>query len=238
MSKKRPGVTSTSRNDQTKKLKTAKGTLDSFFSSPNKSKSEPSRSSTSPRSRGKGLFRDDPLILDDDDDIHDTEAPPAVVIGDDTPFAKVDTGDAKRLVSASGSGSKISFPSLSAVESHSSLSGEPPGAFPDLGVDPLEFQVPSHPWTAKTAPYSFLSHVLEMLSQTRSLSLMLNTLTNALRVLILHDTNSIVPSMYMISNSLAPSYVPAELGLGPMIITKALQAVSGLSGAALRKVSV
>ena len=227
MSKKRPGVTSTSRNDQTKKLKTAKGTLDSFFSSPNKSKSEPSRSSTSPRSRGKGLFRDDPLILDDDDDIHDTEAPPAVVIGDDTPFAKVDTGDAKRLVSASGSGSKISFPSLSAVESHSSLSGEPPGAFPDLGVDPLEFQVPSHPWTAKTAPYSFLSHVLEMLSQTRSRILMLNTLTNALRVLILHDTNS-----------LAPSYVSAELGLGPMIITKALQAVSGLSGAALRKVSV
>src|SRR6266436_9964417 len=129
MSKKRPGVTSTSRNDQTKKLKTAKGTLDSFFSSPNKSKSEPSRSPTSPRSRGNGLFRDDPLILDDDDDIQGTEAPPAVVIGDDSPF---DTGDTKRLVSASGSGSKISFPSLSAVESHPSLSGEPPGAFPAL----------------------------------------------------------------------------------------------------------
>ncbi|KAF8331870.1 DNA ligase [Cantharellus anzutake] len=106
---------------------------------------------------------------------------------------------------------------------------------PDLSLDPLLFQIPLHPWITKTAPYAFLSHVLVLLSQTKSRTLILNTLTNALRVLIVHDSDSIIPSMYMISNTLAPPYIPIELGLGPAVISRALQAVSGLSAAALRK---
>ena len=244
MSKKRSGVASSPGNGKTKKAKTAIGALDTFFTSPSKKSSDLSGASTSKvlhdsppasQSKGRGLFPDEPIILDDDDDLYeDREVPPVTVADGDSPFAETDTGAIKLPMSASGSGSKTNtFQSRNKIEAQPS--SEPRDAFPDLTVDPLVFQVPL-PWTAQAAPYSFLSRVLAMLSQTRSRILMLNILTNALRMLILHDANSIVPSMYMISNSLAPPYVPVELGLGPMIIIKALQAVSGLSAAALRKV--
>jgi DNA ligase-1 len=79
--------------------------------------------------------------------------------------------------------------------------------------------------------------VLHQLSQTKSRILLVNTLTNALRLFIAHDPASIIPSLYIISNSLAPSYIPVELGLGPSVLSKALQSVSGLKSAALRKVN-
>ena len=56
-----------------------------------------------------------------------------------------------------------------------------------------------------------------------------------LRVLLRHDSQSVLPALYLMSNSLTPPYLPLELGLGPSIISKAVQHVSGLSSAALRK---
>lgn len=78
-------------------------------------------------------------------------------------------------------------------------------------------------------------HALSTLSNTRSRITIINTLTNYLRCIISRHPSSLVPSLYLVTNSLAPSYLAVELGLGPSVITKALRQVSGLSAAALSK---
>lgn len=111
--------------------------------------------------------------------------------------------------------------------------------FSDLSVDPIvAFNITSCPWPSAddvNAPYSFLAHALSMLSATRSRILILNILTNTLRALIVYHPASLLPALYLLSNTFSPPYSPIELGLGSSVITKALQHVSGLSSTALRK---
>ncbi|KAF8520473.1 hypothetical protein BU17DRAFT_75690 [Hysterangium stoloniferum] len=132
-----------------------------------------------------------------------------------------------------GQACPVGHPSKLSIESSTSLnlvSHE----YPDLTVDPLIFKIDAHPqWSP--ASYSFLSHVLSTLSHTRSRILILNTLTNYFRFVIQHHPPSLLPSLYLLSNSISPSYHSVELGLGSSIITKSLQQVSGLSAAALSK---
>jgi DNA ligase-1 len=113
---------------------------------------------------------------------------------------------------------------------------QPRSQYPNLSVDPAGFNLDSCFWPSSTqAPYSFLAHVLSALSATRSRIAILNTLTNALRALLRYHPPSLLPSLYLLSNSLAPPYVPVELGLGPSIISKAIQHVSGVTPAALKR---
>jgi DNA ligase 1 len=108
--------------------------------------------------------------------------------------------------------------------------------YPSLSVDPAGFVLDICPWPTNTpAPYSFLVHALCALSATRSRVAILNTLTNALRVITRYHPPSLLPSLYLLSNSLAPPYVLIELGLGPSIISKAIQQVSGITPAALKR---
>ena len=108
--------------------------------------------------------------------------------------------------------------------------------YPNLSVDPAGFVLGTSFWpTSAPAPYSFLAHVLCALSATRSRIAILNILTNALRVIARYHPPSLLPSLYLLSNSLAPPYVPVELGLGPSIISKAIQHVSGVTPAALKR---
>ncbi|KAF8532289.1 ATP-dependent DNA ligase [Gautieria morchelliformis] len=76
---------------------------------------------------------------------------------------------------------------------------------------------------------------LSTLSQTRSRILILNTLTNYLRLISLYDPPSLLPSLYLLSNTLAPPYLSVELRLGMTIISRLIQQVSGLTSAALSK---
>ncbi|KZS98440.1 ATP-dependent DNA ligase [Sistotremastrum niveocremeum HHB9708] len=107
---------------------------------------------------------------------------------------------------------------------------------PSLTDDPLVFALPPCPWaTLSSAPYAFLAHTLASLAETRSRITILNVLTNSLRILSRYDPPSLLPSIYLLSNSLSPPYDPLELNLGPSIISRAIQNVSGLSPAALKK---
>lgn len=109
-------------------------------------------------------------------------------------------------------------------------------SYPNLAVDPLEFSCLEPPWgDGKSTPYSFLTHTFCSLSATRSRIDISNILTNALRSIIRHDQRSLLHALYLLSNSLAPPYVPIELGLGPSIISKAIQRVSGLTPAAINR---
>jgi len=108
--------------------------------------------------------------------------------------------------------------------------------YKSLSVDPLVFILDDEPWPSNTpAPYSFLSHTLATLSETRSLILIINTLTNALRTISRYHPPSLLPALYLLSNCLSPPYLPIELGLGPSVISKAIQQVSGLTPAAFKR---
>jgi hypothetical protein len=109
-------------------------------------------------------------------------------------------------------------------------------SFPDLSIDPLEFALAPCPWDVSfPAPYAFLVHALVTLSSTRSRISITNTLVNTFRLLIRHDARrSLLPALYMLSNCLAPSYEGVELNVGPSVLMKAIQSVSGISAAALK----
>ncbi|KAI1794145.1 ATP-dependent DNA ligase [Ganoderma leucocontextum] len=113
-------------------------------------------------------------------------------------------------------------------------SGNP--TYNPLNVDPPSYNLTCAIWAANTpVPYSFLAHTLATLSGTRSRIAKLDTLTNALRSISRQHPPSLLPALYLLSNSLSPPYSPIELGLGPSIISKAIQHVSGLSSAALKR---
>ncbi|KAG9103095.1 hypothetical protein FRC06_000243 [Ceratobasidium sp. 370] len=113
---------------------------------------------------------------------------------------------------------------------------DPVATFPDLTTDPLSFSLTPCPWhTHLPAPYAFLVHALVTLACTRSRITITNTLVNTLRMLIRYDARrSLLPALYMLSNCLGPSYEGVELNVGPSIITKAIQSVSGITAASLR----
>ncbi|TBU49499.1 hypothetical protein BD309DRAFT_947430 [Dichomitus squalens] len=105
-----------------------------------------------------------------------------------------------------------------------------------LNVDPPLYDPACTPWAPQSpVPYSFLAHALATLSSTRSRIAKLDTLTNALRTICRQHPTSLLPALYLLSNSLSPPYSPTELGLGPTTISKAIQHVSGLSPAVLKR---
>ncbi|KAF8682816.1 DNA ligase [Rhizoctonia solani] len=110
---------------------------------------------------------------------------------------------------------------------------------PDLSSDPLEFPLSPCPWDARfPAPYAFLSYALVTLSSTRSRISITNTLVNTLRLLIRYDARqSLLPALYLLSNSVAPSYEGVELKIGPSTLNKAIQSVSGISSGTLKTMS-
>lgn len=109
-------------------------------------------------------------------------------------------------------------------------------SYSPLDVDSPSYRLDCASWPPNApVPYSFLTHALATLSGTRSRIAKLDTLTNALRTISHQHPPSLLPALYLLSNTLSPPYSPIELGLGPSIISKAIQHVSGLSSAALKR---
>ncbi len=109
-----------------------------------------------------------------------------------------------------------------------------PLVFGPLDVDPIAYEPQLQPTMSK-APFGLLTHAFVALSQTRSRIAILNILTNVLRTIIHKYPSSLLPSVYLLSNSLKPQFIPVELGLGSSVISRAIQQISGLSSTALRK---
>lgn len=107
--------------------------------------------------------------------------------------------------------------------------------FASLDADPIGYLPDEQPWLGNGAPYAFLAHTLSTLSQTRSRITIINALTNCLRTIIAKHPESLLPSLYLLSNTLAPPYVTFELGLGPSIISRSIQNVSGITPATLKR---
>ncbi|EIN11841.1 DNA ligase [Punctularia strigosozonata HHB-11173 SS5] len=104
-----------------------------------------------------------------------------------------------------------------------------------LDIDPLSLDLTACPWRSSSpAPFSFLTHLFATLSQTRSRIRILNTITNGLRMLLRYDAASLLPALWLLSNTLSPPYSAVELGLGPAVLHRAIQHISGLTSAALK----
>lgn len=85
------------------------------------------------------------------------------------------------------------------------------------------------------ATYALLTHAFVLVNSTASRIKIVDTIVNTLRVLIEADPSSLLPAVWLATNSISPPYIDLELGLGGSAISKALKKVCGLDGPALKK---
>jgi DNA ligase-1 len=85
--------------------------------------------------------------------------------------------------------------------------------------------------------YALLTQGFILINSTQSRIKIVDTLVNLLRTIIESDPQSLLPAVWLATNSIAPPYVDLELGLGGSAISKALKKVCGLDNASLKKLS-
>lgn len=85
--------------------------------------------------------------------------------------------------------------------------------------------------------YALLTQGFILINSTQSRIKIVDTLVNLLRTVIEGDPESLLPAVWLATNSIAPPYVDLELGLGGSAISKALKKVCGLDNASLKKLS-
>ncbi|KAL9058236.1 MAG: hypothetical protein Q9162_001835 [Coniocarpon cinnabarinum] len=91
-------------------------------------------------------------------------------------------------------------------------------------------------WTQEggRATYALLTHCFVLVTQTQSRIRIVDNLVNLLRTIIEADPASLLPAVWLVTNSIAPPYVDLELGLGGSAISKALKKVCGLDSSGLK----
>jgi DNA ligase-1 len=88
--------------------------------------------------------------------------------------------------------------------------------------------------SSNKSTYALLTHCFMLVNATTSRIKIVDTLTNLLRTLIEGDPGSLIPAVWLATNSISPPYIDVELGLGGSAISKALKRVCGLDNSSLR----
>jgi DNA ligase-1 len=107
---------------------------------------------------------------------------------------------------------------------------------------PLDFDPPKHiaelqkHWAIDGghATYALLTRGFVLVNSTTSRIKIVDTLVNLLRTIIESDPQSLLPAVWLATNSISPPYIDLELGLGGSAISKALKKVCGLDNAGLK----
>ncbi|KAI1881612.1 hypothetical protein JX265_000438 [Neoarthrinium moseri] len=86
------------------------------------------------------------------------------------------------------------------------------------------------------ASYALLTRCFVLVNGTQSRIKIVDTLVNCLRVLIEGDPSSLLPAVWLATNSISPPYISLELGLGGSAISKALKQVCGLDNRSLKAI--
>ncbi|KIW19274.1 hypothetical protein PV08_03568 [Exophiala spinifera] len=106
-----------------------------------------------------------------------------------------------------------------------------------LTFDPSQYvsELKTH-WAADggDASYALLTRCFYLVNSTQSRIKIVDTLVNCLRLIIEADPSSLLPAVWLATNSIAPPYISLELGLGGSAISKALKKVCGLDGTGLK----
>ena len=145
------------------------------------------------------------------------------------------SGPSTPLGNLSGQNSVLSLQSTASAEDtvtltipfdESTLTFEPGKYVPDLQKH----------WSSEggDASYALLTRCFVLVNSTQSRIKIVDTLVNCLRTIIEGDPSSLLPAVWLATNSISPPYVSLELGLGGSAISKALKKVCGLDGAGLK----
>ncbi|RJE21705.1 DNA ligase, partial [Aspergillus sclerotialis] len=96
-------------------------------------------------------------------------------------------------------------------------------------------ELQSH-WAAEggDASYALLTRAFVLANSTTSRIKIVDALVNFLRVLIEGDPTSVLPAVWLATNSISPPYDEWELGLGGSAISKALKKIYGLNSQGLK----
>lgn len=91
-------------------------------------------------------------------------------------------------------------------------------------------------WAAEggDASYALLTRAFILANSTTSRIKIVDTLVNFLRVLIEGDPASVLPAVWLATNSISPPYDELELGLGGSAISKSLKKIYGLNSQGLK----
>ncbi|EKV05960.1 DNA ligase [Penicillium digitatum] len=84
------------------------------------------------------------------------------------------------------------------------------------------------------ASYALLTRAFVLANATTSRIKIVDTLVNFLRVLIEGDPSSVLPAVWLATNSISPPYDELELGLGGSSISKALKRIYGLNSQGIK----
>ncbi|KAJ5989156.1 hypothetical protein N7481_004366 [Penicillium waksmanii] len=91
-------------------------------------------------------------------------------------------------------------------------------------------------WTSQggDASYALLTKAFVLANATTSRIKIVDTLVNFLRLLIEADPSSLLPAVWLATNSISPPFDDLELGLGGSSISKALKKIYGLDNQGLK----
>ncbi|KAF7508572.1 hypothetical protein GJ744_009121 [Endocarpon pusillum] len=106
-----------------------------------------------------------------------------------------------------------------------------------LTFDPQDYVTELRSYWASeggNASYSLLTRCFILINSTQSRIKIVDTLVNCLRTIIEGDPESLLPAVWLATNSISPPYISLELGLGGSAISKALKKVCGLDGGGLK----
>lgn len=87
-----------------------------------------------------------------------------------------------------------------------------------------------------SASYALLTRCFVIVGGTTKRIKTVDSLVNCVRLLIEADPSSLLPAVWLATNSISPPYISLELGLGGSAISKALKQVCGLDGRALKTI--
>lgn len=106
-----------------------------------------------------------------------------------------------------------------------------------LTFDSLKYarELKAH-WSTEggNASYALLTRAFILANATTSRIKIVDTLVNFLRVLIEGDPSSVLPAVWLATNSISPPYHELELGLGGSSISKAFKKIYGLNSQGLK----
>ncbi len=140
--------------------------------------------------------------------------------------ANDEVGGNKNLLGLQSTGSAEDTLTLNIPFDQSPLTFDPSQYIPDL----------RRHWSADggDASYALLTRCFVLVNSTQSRIKIVDTLVNCLRTLIEGDPDSLLPAVWLATNSISPPYIDLELGLGGSAISKGLKKVCGLDGAGLK----
>lgn len=148
----------------------------------------------------------------------------------------VDTKPTNNAFGALGKKNTLSLQSATAEED--TTSSTIPFDQSPLLFDPQEY-IPDlqKQWTKEggACTYALLTHCFILVNSTQSRIKIVDTLVNLLRTIIEGNPESLLPAVWLATNSISPPYIDLELGLGGSAISKALKKVCGLDNAGLKK---